>query len=92
MDIADLVFIGVFLGILGRTFLPYLRKLREAADRGDRLLFDYRYLVSAMVSVILSLFTAILILPGFEVPETNAFYLAFAYGWAANDLVNMVIK
>ena len=92
MSVEAFAFIGIFLGALSRTIFPYLKKLKKAADSGVPIKFALRYLLSMIISMILSLFTAALATPSFDIPSANIFFLAFAYGWAANDVMNMVMN
>jgi hypothetical protein len=83
--------IGIFTGVLARTLLPWLRKVREGRVRG----FGRRYLVSALASLILGFVLTLVIFPRFEAGTQGAsfealfklFCLAFGFGFGWNALV-----
>jgi len=94
-----IAFLGVFLGVFCRTTLPYLRKWKEAIDKGEikegeRLKFETRYIVSAAIAFVTSLIVSALIFPAFTWTTETIPYLflaAFSYGWSANDIINEVV-
>ena len=83
---------GLFLGVLARTILPWLRKVREGKVRG----FSRRYAYSALASLAIGLILALTIFPKFEAGaggETfeaffKLFCLAFGFGFGFNALLN----
>lgn len=84
-------FSGVLLGVLARTLLPWLRKLRDGLVAG----FGRRYLVSALASVLIGFILTLVIFPRF-VPVQGGqsfeelfklFCLAFGFGFGWNALV-----
>ncbi|MFB0565137.1 MAG: hypothetical protein ACETWK_05595 [Candidatus Aminicenantaceae bacterium] len=83
---------GILLGVLARTLVPYLRKLRQGKVKE----FKNGYWLSALASFILGVITTLLIFPKFEfvgaVAGTEAFIklfcTAFAFGFAWNSLVS----
>jgi len=83
---------GILLGVLARTLVPYLRKLRQGKVKE----FKNGYWLSALASFILGLITTLLIFPKFEFvgltagPEAfiKLFCTAFAFGFAWNSLVS----
>jgi len=85
-------FLGLFAGILARTILPWLRKVKEGRVRG----FSRRYVYSALASLAIGLILALTIFPEFEAGaggETfeaffKLFCLAFGFGFGWNALVN----
>jgi len=82
-------FVGIVLACIGRTALPYWKKLKEAGT----LKFDVKYLVSCIGVVLVGTAAAVVIFPAFPIPETAESYIyvfatAFAYGWASDDIVN----
>jgi len=85
-------FAGLLAGILARTVLPWLRKVRDGKVRG----FSRRYLYSALASLAIGLILALVIFPKFEAgaggQTFEAFFklfsLAFAFGFGWNALVN----
>jgi hypothetical protein len=93
MSTAFLVkFTGLLCGVLARTLLPWLRKVRDGRVRG----FSRRYLFSALASLALGLILTLVIFPQFEAgPEGptfeglfRLFSLAFAFGFGWNSFVN----
>ncbi len=93
MSTAFLVkFFGLLLGILARTILPWLRKVKEGKIRG----FSRRYVYSALASLTIGLILTLTIFPRFEAGaegETfealfKLFCLAFGFGFGWNALVN----
>jgi hypothetical protein len=85
-------FAGLLAGILARTVLPWLRRVRDGRVRG----FSRRYVFSALASLAIGLILALVIFPQFEAgPEGPAFESlfklfapAFAFGFGWNALVN----
>jgi len=83
--------LGIFLGILARTVLPWLRKLREGEVQG----FSKRYLCSALASLILGIFLTLVIFPQFDASLEalnfeayfKLFCLAFGFGFGWNSIV-----
>jgi len=90
-----IAFIAITLGIIGRTFFPYLRKQEETRtpEPGTgipkTLRFDMKYYLTAFFS---GLITAIFVYPLFVFPEDSSimtvFITAFIFAWGANDVVN----
>ncbi len=86
-----LKFAGVFLGVLGRTVLPWLRKLRE----GKVERFNKRYLYSAAGSFVIGFIVTLTVFPQFEGGNGAArfedffklFCAAFGFGFGWNALV-----
>jgi hypothetical protein len=85
-------FFGLLLGVLARTLLPWLRKVREGRVRG----FSRRYLYSALAAAAIGLILTLAIFPQFEGgPEGRTFEaffklfcLAFGFGFGFNALLN----
>jgi hypothetical protein len=83
---------GILTGVLAKTLVPYLRKLKQ----GKIKIFNKGYWVSALASFILGLITTLLIFPKFEFlgaaagiePFIKLFCTAFAFGFAWNSLVS----
>lgn len=94
LDSTTVAFLGVFIGVLLRTLLPYIRKLKEAKETNTQLLFDVKYAYTAIVSLFITCVVTLLVFPAFTIPDVALLYLfcsAFAWGWATNDLVNELI-
>ncbi len=85
-------FLGLFAGILARTVLPWLRKVKEGQVRG----FSRRYAYSALASLAIGLILALSIFPKFEAGAAGEtfealfklFCLAFGFGFGWNALIN----
>ena len=85
-------FFGLLLGILARTLLPWLRKVKEGKIRS----FNRRYIYSALASAAIGLFLTLTIFPQFEAGAAGPgfeelfklFCLAFGFGFGCNALVN----
>jgi hypothetical protein len=86
-----LKFFGILTGVLARTLLPWLRKLRE----GQALAFGRRYLYSALASLLIGVILTLVIFPKLDAEagdnsfETlfKLFCLAFGFGFGWNALV-----
>ena len=79
---------GIIIGLIGRTILPYFKKLEE----NPNMAFEIRYIITGVTSAI---FTAILIYPTFIIPEGNMFAVfasAVIFSWGVNDIVNKMVK
>jgi cytochrome c biogenesis factor len=87
-----LKFAGVFLGVLARTLLPWLRKLHE----GQVLKFGKRYLHTTAASLAIGFILTLVMFPQLTVPAGGGpgfeayfklFCLAFGFGFGWNGLV-----
>ena len=87
-------FIGVLIGCLCRTILPYLQK----AKANPALKFDWGYAVTFFVSLIESLIATLLlfgalpseILSG-ELSTFYVFITSFGWSYTSNDVFNKVV-
>ncbi len=83
--------LGILFGVLARTLVPYLRKLKQGKIKE----FEKGYWISALASFILGLITTLLIFPEFKVVQPGAgleasiklFCLAFGFGFGFNSLI-----
>lgn len=85
--------IGLFLGVVARSLIPWLRKLRQGQVHG----FDRRYLYSALATFILGIILTLVLFPQFkgEIGSTDSgfetyfrlFCLAFGFGFGWNAIV-----
>ena len=80
---------GVFLGVITRVFLPWIRKLK----RGKVEEFDTKYLYSTAGSVLFGIIITLLVLPQFKVLGSagtgiEAFAVAFGFGFGWHSIVN----
>lgn len=87
---------GIFLGVLVRTLVPYLRKLRQ----GKVTSFHSGYLWSAAGSFVLGFIITLLIFPQFEAhslgggaeASVKLFSTAFGFGFGWNSIVSEAAK
>lgn len=85
-------FFGLLLGVLARTVLPWLRKVREGRVRG----FGRRYVYSALAAAAIGFILTLVLFPRFEAGAAGQtfedlfklFSLAFAFGFGWNAIVN----
>jgi len=83
---------GILFGVLVRTLVPYLRKLKQGKVKE----FKNGYWLSALASFILGLITTLLIFPEFNIAQPGVglessiklFCLAFGFGFGWNSLVS----
>ena len=83
--------VGIFLGILARSLLPWLRKLRE----GKSGRFSRRYLTSAAASLLFGVIITLTLFPQLEASAPGRslddafklFCLAFGFGFGWNALI-----
>lgn len=96
MDVLYIAILGVFLGVLTRTVLPYLRKRKEAIDnRIEGFRFDLQYAVTGAYAILISGVITILIFPSFVIPNVPTPYIfasAFTFGYTSNDVINEMIS
>jgi hypothetical protein len=53
---------GIFLGVMARLLIPWIRKLQQ----GEKLKFDPRYLYSSLGSFVLGVILTLVLFPRFE--------------------------
>ncbi|MDI6698953.1 MAG: hypothetical protein QME85_08460 [Candidatus Saccharicenans sp.] len=89
--------VGLFLGVVARSLIPWLRKLRQ----GEVQSFDRRYFYSALATFILGIILTLVLFPQLKVepggPEETAatafeayfrlFCVAFGFGFGWNAMV-----
>ncbi len=87
--------IGLFLGVVARSLIPWLRKLRNGEVKG----FDKRYLYSGIATFILGVIITLVLFPQFKGEAGGAgvtpgfenyfrlFCLAFGFGFGWNAIV-----
>lgn len=84
--------LGILFGVLARTLVPYLRKLKQGKVKE----FKNGYWISALASFGLAVITTLLIFPRFDIasPGVGAeasvklFCLAFGFGYAWNSIIS----
>lgn len=94
LTIDTIAFIGVFLGVLYRTVIPYLSKLKEDPD----ITFDKKYIVTLVISFLESIVVAMLIFESLPTAITTSvtaslaiFLASFAWGYTSNDIANTIV-
>lgn len=95
LDATTVAYIGIFVGVLLRTLLPYVKKLKKAEDKNEEFKFDFKYAGTAIFALVISFVVSTLIFPTFTIPEIALPYVfaqAFAFGWTANDIINEIIS
>ena len=88
--------LGILSGVLARTLVPYLRKVKQGKVKE----FNTAYWLSALASFILGLITTLLIFPEFDITRAGVglefsiklFCLAFGFGFAWNSMVSEAAK
>jgi len=91
IPIEIIAFLAITLGVICRTYFPYLKKLDENRQNED-FVFELRYVVTMIVSGIV---TAIFVYPTFIIPEGSQFQVfiaGFVFAWGANDAINYLIN
>lgn len=87
-----IAFIAIVMGVIGRTYFPYLKKKDQSKWNKD-FKFNFRYLSTMVFSGIL---TAVFIYPLFILPEDRTylevFIAAVIFAWGANDGINRLVK
>lgn len=98
LDTQTIVYIAVFIGVLTRTLIPYLRKLKEAQEEGKTISFDVKYIYTAIVAVVTSVITAnvlIMVIPPELLANNGVKLFMFIFGWSfqhsSNDVFNEMI-
>lgn len=83
-----IAFVGIFIGVLIRTLLPYLQKLQETPD----IAFQWRFLVTAVLS---GFGTAIGLMLIFDIPTEpvhQIFITAIAFSYFGEEILNSIMK
>ncbi|MFP4687532.1 MAG: hypothetical protein ACLFN5_05415 [bacterium] len=92
-----LIVSGLFLGVLARTALPFIRKMKQ----GKIKKFEYKFLIQGAGAAIIATIIVFIIYPYYEIdlPELldfqtafNIFTTSFAFGFASNTLVNEILE
>ena len=87
-----MAFTGIFLGCFARAVLPFLKKLKQYSESETPVQWQWRYMWSPFVSLMLSGITAAVVLPSFNLPDGVVFPLAFSVGWTSTDIFNTMIS
>jgi hypothetical protein len=90
-----IAFIGVFLGCLARTVLPYLKKARDAATENKPFKFDYKFAITSVVAFIESIVVSILLFTKVPIDVSISgvylFISSFSWAYTTNDFINTSI-
>jgi hypothetical protein len=85
-----IAFLAIFLGTIGRTVFPFLKKL----DPNDQtpITFNVRFWMTAIIS---GIFSAIFIYPIFVMPGDSTLFEIFIAGfitaWGSDDILNRLV-
>lgn len=82
VDVQTLVaFLGVFVAVVMRTLLPYVQKVREAAEKGENVpLWSQRYTATCLSALITGFVLSVLVFP--TVPmSAQPTSLIYAFFW-----------
>ena len=84
-----IAFVAIVLGVIGRTYFPYLKKVGQ--DKSIE--FDYKFILTAIFSGIV---TAVFIWPLFILPAEGTYFeiaiAAFIFAWTTDDIANRVVN
>jgi len=89
--------LGVFVAVVLRTLLPYVQKVKEAAEKGENTVaWRQRYTLTCLSALLTGFTLSMLAFPNLAVPTEPAsliytFALAFGYGWGINDAYNKIL-
>jgi len=90
------IFLGVFLGCLARSLIPFMRKLAMFAKEHEPFSWDHRYTASLIVAVFVGFVASIFVLPTIVEHGLGsgvlAFCGAFLIGFGSNSIVNEIMK
>jgi hypothetical protein len=64
------VVLGVIAGIFLRTYLPYIKKVAEGTEAGVQITFSAKYIATAIIALLGSVFLALEILAVVPIPAT----------------------
>jgi len=89
-----IAFFGVFIGVLVRIYLPYIRKVYQ----GTVETFDNKYIISGLVGLVFALITTFLLGPEILIVPTDTmtsllkvFWLNWITGFGASSVVNELL-
>ena len=91
MVIAFLIVLG---GVMWRTVRPYMKKMKEAEEKGLEFTFNKRFIIGAVASFISCIVITFMVMgagsPMMEDPIKYAFAL-FAWGAGQTEIINREI-
>lgn len=87
------VIVAVILGIVGRAVLPYLEKAKEAAEAGELVKFELKYLIAPVLTAVVAIYTVPFALEALP-EDANSWYsiLAFVLSWEIPDKLRLIQK
>lgn len=86
-------FLGVFIGVFLRTWLPARRKIAKAKKLNQEFKWRRAYIKTAGVSFVVAFIGSFLLLPAFNGGQTNVltcFAGSFTVGFGSNAVVNEI--
>lgn len=97
VETATIVFLGVFIGVFLRTWLPAYRRKAQMQEEGKAFAFDHKYTATAISGFLISFVVCFMVMPTVNI--TSDFVASFAdglkvfgsgllSGFGANALVN----
>lgn len=96
--VETVVVIGIIIGIILRTVLPYLKAVKQAKAKNEPISFDAWYGGSAIVAILLGALVAMEAIAIVPIPEViswqgwiSAFLGAVTYGYAFNATLNLFV-
>ncbi|RLI09366.1 hypothetical protein DRO32_00770 [Candidatus Bathyarchaeota archaeon] len=90
-----LVFLGVLMGCLARSLVPFMRKLGALAREGRSLSWDHRYTASLAVSLFVGFVASMTVfqaVPAGLGGGITAFCCSFVIGFGSNSITNELMK
>ena len=91
MDVILIGFMGYIAGAVFRTLYDFLWKMLEDPD----VVFDKKYIVTMLISIILSLISSIIAFPSIQIPSDGVLYVFLntaVFGFALNHVVNKAVS
>jgi hypothetical protein len=94
-----LALLGVVIGVFLRAYYPWLKAKAEAEQAGEAVSFKPKYMVTALVSLLVTGLSALYAISAFTMPEVTdydglAFLLTFgiSYGYAFTSVLNLPLE
>lgn len=92
LSLEAIAFFGIFLGVLLRTIVPWIRKISQGKITPT---FELKYLISALTTLFWDFVLALQLFKSFAPPETTGLAVLIAailFGWFGVDVSNEIIK
>ena len=96
--VSIVIFLGVLAGVLMRTVLPYLSKVKaqQEADPSKPVTFEGKYMATFGITFLQSLVVTTLVVSSAPIPKSGVSLLfvfagAFSWAYASNDIANRTI-